>query len=421
MIANAFPPVYMGGESVHLYNLVEGLAERGHKIVVIYSRPAVNRTSSVTLYHVRPGVDAYCIWLQEGQGYDERCNAMLLAVARQVLAAGGTPDVVHCHSNRCMPALKRLAEKHAIPVVSTVHAIHIPMVYEVKRKKGATISAGEEKEYRRDVSRTSALCHYSGRIVAISGAMVGLIEKYYRADPAKVRLVYNGVNAKRLGMRSDDRETKLLKNELGLKGRIIVLLSGRMEPVKGVCRFAEAARDICRKDKSVSVILMGNGSADGWLRSYLGGVANVHFVNWMPWDRATLFYHLADIVVTPSLIEPFGLVAVEAMACRNCVIVSNADGLDEIVSDGINGLKVPLLTDTNGDRDISAQEIRQRLTWALEDESGRNELAESGVSRAGDFSHDRMAQETESVYRELLHGYVRPEAIHQSAERSHGI
>ncbi|MBW2107280.1 MAG: glycosyltransferase family 4 protein [Deltaproteobacteria bacterium] len=386
--------------------LAHGLAERGHKIFVIFPRPAVNGTTAVTLSHVRPRVDAYCIWLPAGDGYEKGFNEMLVLVARQIIESGRAVDVIHCHSNHCLPAIRSLSEAYTIPVVSTVHAIHVPMVYEVKRKKGVAVSSGEEKQYLQNVSRTSALCCSSERIVAVSQAMTRLIQKYYRVHAEKLCLVHNGVDVKKLVAPRDDNQVNRLKSKLGLKGRV-VLFSGRMEPIKGVCRFAEAVKEVCRENRNVSVVLLGNGSADRWLRSYLNSLANVHFVDWMPWDQTIAFYHLADIVVVPSLIEPFGLVAVEAMACRNCVIVSEADGLDEIVSDGVNGLKVPLFVDRVGDRDISAQEIRDRLVWALEEDGERDELAESGISRAWEFSCDRMAKGVEAVYSEAAgtHGH----------------
>lgn len=401
MLANAYPPVYMGGESIHLYNLVTGLKKRGHRLFVVHAVPTGDSMACVKLSRPEPRIDVYCIYLREKDGYIDTLNHILMDIFRNVLRYGVHIDLIHCHSNRFSWAVRELARKSSIPVITTIHAIHIPMVHEVSRIKKVAIDAADRVLYHEDTRRTIGLCAKSDRIIGISQAMVSLIVRYYGPDTQKMRLVYNGIDVDRLTNHSDYESVSRIKEKLAIGDKQVILFAGRIEPIKGIKPFASAAREMSSSHKDIAFLFLGNGSADKWLRSYLSGSKNVHFIDWLPFEGIIAFYHLADIVVVPSLIEPFGLVAVEAMACRTCVIASNADGLDEIITHDFNGIKIPLVLDEEGDRNIKTEDIHKSLEGALLDPEKRQSLAEQGVVRAWDFTRDRMAKEVEKVYLSL--------------------
>jgi glycosyltransferase involved in cell wall biosynthesis len=105
----------------------------------------------------------------------------------------------------------------------------------------------------------------------------------------------------------------------------------------------------------------------------------------------------ADVSVVPSMFEPFGIVALEAMAAKSPVVVSETGGLSEIVDHDVTGVKVyPNNTDS--------------LAWGiikvLTDEKYRNSLRENAYKRIQDrYDWDKIAQQTERIYESVLGEY----------------
>jgi glycogen(starch) synthase len=110
-------------------------------------------------------------------------------------------------------------------------------------------------------------------------------------------------------------------------------------------------------------------------------------------DLLHALYRVADIVVVPSLYEPFGIVPLEAMACGTAVISSDAGGLREVVpADQSAGLRVPA-------GDVGA--LCDALAVLIDDPARRAELARAGAAHAAGFNWSAIAARTVEVYRRL--------------------
>jgi glycosyltransferase involved in cell wall biosynthesis len=409
LLGNAFPPVYMGGESTHMGNLATGLSKRGHRVLVVHPVPIDNDETHIQVFQAKSGVEVYRICVGEGNGYFATLNRTVEAVCRKALKDGFPVDLVHCHSNKFGPCVETLTNRYSMPVITTVHAVHLPMVHSVAESKGLSVSRDDEILYREDMTRTTALCERSDRIVAISRSMVNLIKKHYHADPDRIAVIHNGIDVDRLTYYSDPKGLENLKNALHFKKNDkVILFAGRIEPIKGVKPLAMACKQILSERDDVGVVFLGNGSADDWLRSYLSDSEKVHFMDWLPFESVIPYYHLADMVVVPSLIEPFGLVAVEALACSNCVIVSNADGLREIITSERDGIQIPLIIDEYGDRAISHNDIYAALKKAISEPQWRQSLARCGLRRSQDFSVTAMIDNVEALYRDAIDERLSP-------------
>jgi glycosyltransferase involved in cell wall biosynthesis len=127
-------------------------------------------------------------------------------------------------------------------------------------------------------------------------------------------------------------------------------------------------------------------------RARRSGLADrVHFEGFQP-DPGR-YLRAADVFVLPSYCESFGLAAVEARIAGAPVVVSDAEGLPEAVDRGEAGLLVP-----TGDAAALAGTLSSLLA-SPEERARWSELARAGLER---FDADRMAADTEVVYRELL-------------------
>ena len=402
IIGNAYPPIYMGGESIQLYNLVTGLEKRGHRVFVFHPASSPDGQIKVELSRSGEKIDVYRILLTEKEDYLHRLNEIFLDIFGKLSRGGQKIDIIHCHSNRFSSSLDILIDRCAIPLVTTVHSIDVALIHDLIKKKGTSVDTKELLRYSEDTKRHRSLCARSDRIIAISKALISLIEKYLGAHTQKIRLVYDGIDFDRLAHFSNPKTLGEIKDRLSLESKTVILFAGRIEPLKGIQPLAAACKSLCERYEQIAFVFLGNGSVDAWLRSYLSSCRNVHFVDWLPFDKIIPYYHLADTMVLPTLVESFGLAAIEAMACGTCVVTSNADGLDEIITHEVNGVKIPLVLDEYGDRSIRAEDIYRVLEKAALRVDWRQSLAEQGLLRAKDFGLDKMIEGVEKVYSELI-------------------
>lgn len=153
-----------------------------------------------------------------------------------------------------------------------------------------------------------------------------------------------------------------------------VVLVGRLSPRKGTDVALEAVALLRRAGRDVRLTLCGSAFAGyEWFERQLRGragdtdlVGAVRFVGYAdPWE----WFARSDVVVVPSLVEPFGNVAVQALLAGRPVVASRAQGLAEIVRDGETGLLVP-----PGD----AAALAEAVATLLDDRARASALAEAG-------------------------------------------
>lgn len=178
--------------------------------------------------------------------------------------------------------------------------------------------------------------------------------------------------------------------DLGLpSGAVAVGFVGRLVTEKGLSDLAEAWHRIAAEIPEAHLLVAGMGSGEAELRARLDGVLRVH---WLGFRRdVPELVKAFDVLVVPSWCEPFGLVAVEAMAAGTPVVATRAGGLAEVLVDGIHGYFVP-------PRDPAA--LAQRVMDLVRDSERRRRMGVAGVARARvHFSIERMIDEYERVPR----------------------
>jgi glycogen(starch) synthase len=133
-----------------------------------------------------------------------------------------------------------------------------------------------------------------------------------------------------------------VRSSLWPEERPLMLFAGRLEYEKGVQTALDAMSEIDRHSPGAGLIVAG----DGTYRSTLEGQARklgiahmVRFVGFVDEARLRSLYRSVDLAIVPSLYEPFGLVALEAMASETPVVVADAGGLREFVEHEVSGLR----------------------------------------------------------------------------------
>lgn len=279
-------------------------------------------------------------------------------------------DLLHVHE--AIPwTIVRLAFPHRHPVPFIFHRHH-------NHQRGLQNALSRFGSKAAD--RVFAVSASSARSAVAEGTPEALVD-----------VMWNGVPDLRT---VDPGEAAALRTSLGIsRAASVMVLVARLREEKGH-DVAIAARAILeqRRSEGVHLVIVG----DGPLRQQLDREARVtpaiHVTGHT--DDVSRWYAIADVVVVPSRSEPFGLVAIEALAVRRPLVVSATGGLLEIVRPGIDGLVAPT-DDPEG--------LADRVEQLLDDRSLAERLVSAGRQRYEDrFTADAMVGSWVQGYRFAL-------------------
>ncbi|HSM57643.1 MAG TPA: glycosyltransferase family 1 protein [Candidatus Sulfomarinibacteraceae bacterium] len=269
------------------------------------------------------------------------------------------------------------------PVVITVH----DMIFE---QYPAYMPLAHARPYYRLLMALSV--RRAARIVAVSQATARELRNFYPVSAGKIAAIGEGTDPHIKAV--DDQETlQRLRRQYNLH-RPFVLSVGARRPHKNLARLVRA---FARLESAVPHDLVFVGQADKRFpdearetSARLGLDGRVRFLGWVPEADLPGFYTLADAVAVPSLVEGFGLPALEAMACGAPLLAHNASSLPEVV--GQAGLLVNA---------ADCDALAQGLCRLLQDEPLREQLAAAGLKRAAEFNWRTVATQITSIYIEL--------------------
>jgi starch synthase len=311
-------------------------------------------------------------------------------------------DVVHSHTWYANFAGHLASLLHGIPHIVTAHSLEPLRPWKAEQLGGGyAVSSYIEKTA------------YEGAaaIVAVSGGMrADILRSYPSLDPAKVRVIYNGIDVDAWHP-VDDPE---LLAQLGVDAsRPSVVFVGRITRQKGLPYFLRAAE---RLPADVQVILCA-GAPDtpqimAEVEELVRGLQRTRDgVVWI--DRMLSRHELCTILsaattfVCPSIYEPLGIVNLEAMACGAAVVGTATGGIPEVVVDGVTGRLVPIEqvqdgTGTPLDPDGFVADLARVLTEVVADPQTAAAYGAAGRERATkDFSWGSIADATAALYAEV--------------------
>ncbi len=214
--------------------------------------------------------------------------------------------------------------------------------------------------------------------------------------PERVQVIYGGVDA--MFAPVEDAEALRRAREKYARGRPFILAVGTLEPRKNyptLIRAFARARQAARLPHALVIV-----GRKGWVYEPifaavddLGLHDEVIFPGFVPDEELPALYNGADVLVTPSFYEGFGLPALEAMACGTPVIVSDVSSLPEVVGEA--GVRID-------PRDEAG--LAEAIVRVVGDSALRAGLREAGLRRAREFTWDRAARELLGVYARLGRG-----------------
>ncbi len=179
----------------------------------------------------------------------------------------------------------------------------------------------------------------------------------------------------------------------GLGGLRVVSVA-RFAEVKGLETLLHAAKEVVSRIPDVKFLLVGGGPLEDKLKDLAKRLSiqkNIEFMGFRS-DTEKIVAG-SDILILPSLYEPFGMAAAEALAAGKPVIVARTGGLQEIVRDGVDGF---LFTPGN------YRELAEKLLRVLRDEGLRRRMGEEARRGASRFAPEIVAKTYVRIYREVL-------------------
>lgn len=344
MLSWEFPPRTVGGLARHVYDLSRALTRLGSSVHVI-TCPAQEtpRYQLVEGVHVHR-VDPTRLTSKDFMEWVRQLNTAMVEIAGELAAAREPFNLVHAHDWLVGDAAVALRNQYLLPLIATIHAT------EHGRNRGI-----HNELQRRIHELDSRFANEAAQVICCSEFMAIEVNGLFKVPEQKIHVLPNGVDPANLGI---PRQLVPGRRDSRVDGKMIFFI-GRLVPEKGVQVLLEAFSQILPGFQGLKLMVGGIGPYEGVLRSKAGelGLADrVVFLGYLDERSRNEYLKMADVAVFPSLYEPFGIVALEAMATQVPVIVSDTGGLSEVVAHGIDGYKVP-----PGRPDILSYYIREVL------------------------------------------------------------
>jgi glycogen(starch) synthase len=379
-----YPPVIEGGLARHVRKLAEELVAQGTVVDVLTrgrdESPACENQLGVSVHRVRE--PRFPSDLDRFLGWVAQMNEDMLA-AGKTLAEEHTYDLIHGHDWLVAHASAALSELLEVPYLTTIHAT------EHGRHQGWVDKSPQSNIH--GIERWMA--HRADSVITCSHYMRGHAADIYDIDERRITVIPNGIDLADLRPADD---LQALRLQFARPEQKLVLFVGRLVYEKGFQLALDALPDVIEKVGDVRFLVAGSGTHEGELKAQaerLGLSEHGMFLGWIGDDALHSLYRIADLCVVPSLYEPFGFVALEAMASGCPCIVADTGGLREVVPAGERvGLRF-----NGGD----AEHLGVMIERLLVDEELRDRLVTEASEHVLSFDWSDIARRTTEVYREL--------------------
>jgi glycogen synthase len=295
-------------------------------------------------------------------------------------------DVFHAHD--WLVANAGIGLKHVFrkPLLATMHST------EMGRRDGL------HNTNERMIHETEAWLTYEAwKVICCSDYMISHVKYAFGLPTDKLVMVPNGVNTHIY--ENVNVDYKSFRSKFALPEEKIVLFVGRLVYEKGIHVLINAVPKILSK-VDAKFIIVGSGYMKEQLLNIVRSMGLEHKVLFEGFtDDSTLLQlqKCADVSVVPSLFEPFGIVALEAMAAQSPVVASDTGGLSEIIEHDVTGVKV---YPNNPDS------LAWGITKVLLDENYAKTLRENAYKRVKEkYDWEKIAHQTKRIYEGVLGEY----------------
>src|SRR3954453_18194570 len=378
-----YPPVVEGGLARHVRKLSEQLVRDGHEVHVVTRGggrlASEEERHGVIVHRVREpefpkdDLDAFIAWV----------GGMNADMLTRGLELGGGVALVHSPHWLPPAAARSLARRRRLPWLVTVHAT------EYGRHQGWVDT--HPQSHIHGVEKRMARA--ADRVIVCSSYMRSQVSDAFGVPRGRVVAIPNGIDPSDLQPVAD---LPRLRARFAAPDEKLVLLVGRLAYEKGFHLALDALPGLIRRVGKVRFLIAGSGTAEAELKEQaerLGLMEHGTFIGWCGDDVLHSLYRIADLCLVPSIYEPFGLVALEAMASGCPCIVADTGGLREVVPRGRRvGLRF---------RARSARSLERMAYQLLTSEELRERLVAEASEHVLRFDWADVARQTAALYEAL--------------------
>ncbi|HEU4962286.1 MAG TPA: 1,4-alpha-glucan branching protein domain-containing protein [Bacilli bacterium] len=390
MLCWEFPPRTVGGLARHVYDLSRALAQEGIEVHVVTCHgadtPETEEIEGVTVHRV------YLPDYEDGPftEWAALLNIRLAAMGARVLSGYGPFDLIHAHDWLVAESARHLSEVGDCPLVTTIHATEYGRHHGLHNDLQRQIAEMEKQ-----------LAAESEEVIVCSQYMRAELRDIYGVDAEKLHVLPNGVDLTELRKGTEeqayDHAHALSDVNTPHFSAPTIFYVGRLVPEKGVQVLLEAASHVFAEIPHARFQIAGKGPMLAELQDLaarLGITDRVDFLGFVTDEQRNRLMRQASVAVFPSLYEPFGIVALEAMGLGIPTVAGRTGGLAEIIEHGDDGW----LVEPGNARDLAAT-----LLALLRNPQQTAAVAKRGLLKTEtQFGWATIARDTCRVYRQAI-------------------
>ncbi len=391
-----YPPNVYGGAGVHVEYLSRELAKK----IVVEVHCWGDQFLDEGNLHVR-GAQPWCLITQGTQEkYKTALETLSLNLAQMKPLA--TIDIVHTHTWYVSMAGFLAKKLFNVPFVLTTHSLEPLRAWKAEQLgSGYAMSSWMER---------TAILDADAVIAVSQGTKEDIRRAYPEVDPDRIHVIYNGIDLEEYQKTSET--AALIK--YGVDPSLpYVLFVGRITRQKGVTHLVEAIRYL--PPETQVVLCAGAPDTSEIAAEMRQKVEDARATNsrvvWIEkmvtkLEAIELYSHAA-VFCCPSVYEPFGIINLEAMACRAPVVASATGGILEVVVDGVTGYLVPFeqdpITTFPSDPGKFARDLAEKISELMADPEKAARFGEAGRKRVEEkFAWSAIADQTIELYDQLI-------------------
>ena len=383
MLTWEYPPRIVGGIARVVNDLSKRLIKDGHEVTVVTYRegnaPYYELDKGVKVYRV----DNFMINANNFIDWVMQLNFNMIAKVGEIIAKEGKFDVIHAHDWLVAYSAKTLKQAYGMPIVSTIHATE------------AGRNSGIREANQKYINDTEWMLTYeSTEVIVNSNYMKSELQRLFGLPFEKINVVPNGVNITNYSGIERDYN---FRRKFALDNEKIILFMGRLVYEKGVQYLIGAMPKILEHYHDAKLVIAGRGGMIDELKQEvynLGIQDKVCFAGYLNGKDVGKMYKAADISVFPSIYEPFGIVALEAMLAEIPIVVSDIGGLNEIVEHKQTGMKSYC-----GNSNSIADSILELL---FDHQLCANIVKKAKIKVRNEYNWNKIAQDTHFTYQKAI-------------------
>ncbi len=238
-----------------------------------------------------------------------------------------------------LPIVKRLKRCFSLKVVSVIHSAQWQFIFDGNKKKFTEAWINNREGYSeklKPVCVEKELYEISDKVISVTHYMKDFVKEFFKIPEEKIEVVPNGIDTKLL-LGTNITKKEELKQSMGFnQNEKIILYVGRLDKWKGIYFLLDEFAEVCKQYENVRLVLAGEDSGPDKISQYLAHCKNswskVTFTGFVDFNTMQKLYQIADIGIIPSLYDHCPYVALEMISNNVPLIVSDTEGLNEILT-----------------------------------------------------------------------------------------